>query len=550
MAIYTVNNKKYDLPEDQIDVFLETYPNAEKLEEPGKTTPTTPGAVVEETTAPDTDSKSENSLLALQKKVDALDPTDNSRKAIRLRRKLKKLEGPIAEIPLEEVTVVGKAKPGVKGPMQESITVEGIDKRSVDFKEKFNEELSDDNIDKNLLKETVANRYFDLSKFSEYRPEIIDPNKFPEYKNDRETDLLNYFGEKKYKEYQNYLETGNLPTTEIIQNYTDEERYNLKFKKATRLIDVAGEDVQASFKTVVETDADLLKSLKAQQEDLKYTDSIILNKKSELQKRYAPYKQKVENIISQIKEIAGEDLQIDALDSPVRIDQYNNLINELRKEEANIIDTGLTEAFKTLQNEVDAHNFAIQKYNNETKNLEFKTPENFAIAQRAVNLNYKFSKRLGLELERFFLGNGYEFLGLTADVANELTKLDPIRFLSTGGKFAEKGWFDKAVKQLRESSFNYSERISNDIETKLPPSLTVDDIGKDGVTIFDWGVDAFANNAPSILTTFVPSLMAIKGVSAVAMSRAIKTSASTFFVTSGGAKSFELEKEQLTAPQR
>lgn len=550
MVSYKINEDIYDLPEDKVESFLIKFPDAKKLDEPGKTTPTAPGAVVEETTAPNTDSKLENSLLALQKKVDALDPTDNSREAIRLRRRLKKLGGdkPIAEIPLEEVTVVGRAKPGVKGPMKESITVEGIDKKIVDFLPKYKEAISDDNIDKNLLKETVANKYFDLSKLN--RPVITDPNKFPEYKNDRETDILNYFGEKKYKEYQNYLETGNLPTTEIIQNYTNEELFNIKNQNAEIALRNVDEDVRKSFRTVVKTDADLLQSLQSQQKDLQYTDKIISNKKSKLQKQYEPYKQKVQNIISKIKEIAGDDLRVDALDSPVRIEQYNNLVNELRKEEANIIDTGLTEAFKTLQNEVDAHNFAIQKYNNETKNLEFKTPENFAIAQRTANLNYKFSKRLGLELERFFLGNGYEFLGLTADVANELTKLDPIRFLSTGGKIAEKGWFDKSVKQLRESSFNYSERISNDIETKLPQSLTTDDISRDDVSVFDWGVDALANNSGSILTALVPGTAALKGASTINKIRAMRAAQATFFTTSTGAKSFELEKQQLTAPQK
>jgi len=52
MLSYKVNDEIYDLPEDKVDGFLTKFPDAEKLDEPGKTDPTTPGAVVENNTAP------------------------------------------------------------------------------------------------------------------------------------------------------------------------------------------------------------------------------------------------------------------------------------------------------------------------------------------------------------------------------------------------------------------------------------------------------------------------------------------------------------------
>ena len=76
MLSYKVNDEIYDLPEDKVDGFLIKFPDAEKLDEPGKTDPTTPGAVVENNTAPDMDSKLEDPLLELQQQLDAIKPND------------------------------------------------------------------------------------------------------------------------------------------------------------------------------------------------------------------------------------------------------------------------------------------------------------------------------------------------------------------------------------------------------------------------------------------------------------------------------------------
>jgi len=51
--IYTVNGTTYKVGPNSKEKFLNDFPNAVLVSEPGKTTPTTPGAVVEETAAPE-----------------------------------------------------------------------------------------------------------------------------------------------------------------------------------------------------------------------------------------------------------------------------------------------------------------------------------------------------------------------------------------------------------------------------------------------------------------------------------------------------------------
>ena len=59
MNEYIVDGKLYQVPDNLIQNFLEKYPNAQKKDVMDFQTPTTPGAVVEETVAPDMDSNLE-----------------------------------------------------------------------------------------------------------------------------------------------------------------------------------------------------------------------------------------------------------------------------------------------------------------------------------------------------------------------------------------------------------------------------------------------------------------------------------------------------------
>ena len=57
MPIFKLNEETYNIPDNIVDQFKKDNPEATETKEPGKTTPTTPGAVVEEAAVPDTDSK-------------------------------------------------------------------------------------------------------------------------------------------------------------------------------------------------------------------------------------------------------------------------------------------------------------------------------------------------------------------------------------------------------------------------------------------------------------------------------------------------------------
>jgi hypothetical protein len=82
--IYTVNGEKYKVSPDRKKDFLAKFPNAQLFEEPGKTPPTTPDAVVEETAAsnqPSMELDSVDTSLELQEPI-----------SIRKKQRLQELE--------------------------------------------------------------------------------------------------------------------------------------------------------------------------------------------------------------------------------------------------------------------------------------------------------------------------------------------------------------------------------------------------------------------------------------------------------------------------
>ena len=72
--IYLIDGQKYEVAPNRKEEFLTKFPNAQLFEEPGKTTPTSQGALVEETAAPkseNTESKSDRGFLGFNEIIEA-----------------------------------------------------------------------------------------------------------------------------------------------------------------------------------------------------------------------------------------------------------------------------------------------------------------------------------------------------------------------------------------------------------------------------------------------------------------------------------------------
>ena len=121
MAKYKIGTDLYDLPEEKVESFLSTYPDAVEVTDEIQTTPTegkTNGAAAKGATATpetgeapeSTESDSANTLLELQKDVAKYGELDTSRDAILARRRLSRFEDKLISsqtIDLEEVVVTG-----------------------------------------------------------------------------------------------------------------------------------------------------------------------------------------------------------------------------------------------------------------------------------------------------------------------------------------------------------------------------------------------------------------------------------------------------------
>jgi hypothetical protein len=115
MPIFKLNEETYNIPDNIVDQFKKDNPEATETKEPGKTTPTSPGAVVEENAAPNqkpTDSSLENGSLEYTK-AEPFKEFEQKKSIITEEGQIELRQAGDSEfqpIELEEVVVTGKDK--------------------------------------------------------------------------------------------------------------------------------------------------------------------------------------------------------------------------------------------------------------------------------------------------------------------------------------------------------------------------------------------------------------------------------------------------------
>ena len=160
-------------------------------------------------------------------------------------------------------------------------------------------------------------------------------------------------------------------------------------------------------------------------------------------------------------------------------------------------------------------------------------------------MDYSLTARTGAALEDFFIGGGYNFINQTGQLGLAAIKaltLNPIK----------KAQLDASIASMEETLTNYNVRIAKEREETIPPAMTLDDIkfGQSGIGVLNYIGEALADNSPSIITTFIPGTLAIKGLglvtkagSALNIARAAKVAA-TGKKVHGNVKSVQAAKNK------
>jgi len=358
--------------------------------------------------------------------------------------------------------------------------------------------------------------------------------------------IEDYLSPEKFKQYQQF-EAGEeiLPYSDEnakeISNLKEYEAPNKAKKDFTELyLRSVPEKVQDKMQLKYDKD---YKSVKEAEEGLNWEYEQINKQIQDFGKAYENYEIQVKptldrltSIESSISKLTDGTMKIDPTADQSQIDIYNDLVSEYQGLYQTYKDNEFDIFVKDINKQQELVNFNIKELEDKSKNLNDRK-----IIENALALDYSFTARAGRALEEFFVGGAVNLGSLAAQT------------VLTGAKYAQSPLyapsFDQAIYNIKESTQNYNARLAEKREVKIPEALELEDIGKPGVNMFDWFNEAFAENSPSILTTFVPGGLALTGQRQFALA-GMRTAQGVFFTAETGGKYGEMELQEKNAKEQ
>ena len=576
-------NPEIKLSDDETEVTEEVITDPTKE---GKEKPTTgeDATVVEETVAPDTASALGDTSLVLQE-------IDNSPDAIIKRRKINKLEeSSLKTVKLNEIIL--RPKNEVKE------TTNPVAEGMLDSMKAVTKETS---------KNKIAEEYFNLPKDWNgngfYGPSIDRPTFYPnlpggrksgrlKYKNDYDTDLKNYYGEKKYKIWKSLtsniegqitpesinkaIDINSIPS-DVVQNVVKKEQYSagesyinekdLNEAQQDKLRvylpgdeqfkdDVANATLQRK-KDQLDFQANFGRPL-LRTETIKgrtYTYGIdkamseaIKSQNKRIETNFKNLSLETEDLFEkEIKNYTKTLLNLDKSLNDRQIAVSN--LNPTNEEELNIANNKIIE----LNLDVEKRNLFvsenIKNINNQHLILKKKSARILSsmkdagltqLANKAITKSYALDNQFSLVLEEAFLGSGAMLMASTLKgVGDTIQFIDNAMFQREGAKpFISENEIN-LLKNLKGAAVDYNQEIKKRKETELPETLGENDKGYYGRMLVD--------NSPSILTAL--STMGASGLGAAALRKASNAAMGVFFTMEAGGQISALEIQQRNAPK-
>jgi len=423
------------------------------------------------------------------------------------------LEDTFSELP-EEIEVDPQVKVDVKKPKRYNSFQERMDAVGLAEAKEFMPKISEAqaSITEEQITEKLANDYFNLSA----RPyeTVIDADapmsirgggfggasEMPKTRKEYQS-IEDYLGPDKYEQYQQYQETGELisdGTSEnqaVLQQGRSQARYELSEQIAQLELRNVPENVQRFFGDVP------LNTVDEAEGYLEFQKNNIESMAAQNKEQYASYQADVEKLQVRFDDVKYKINEIGEVDSEEKRLLYNELVTEGNAINAEYTDAKFEERYNSIVKQQQLVNSEFETFKKKTTELSDRK-----VLEKAASLDYSFSAKAGMAMEEFFVKELYHNFGtLLKEVGmrgvEKLTQKKP-------GEYEAR--FDDAIDVMRQSNQNYNLKIAKKREDNIPESLKLDDIGNNNVGFFDWFTEAFADNSPSIITTFIPGGAAVK----------------------------------------
>lgn len=437
--------------------------------------------------------------------------------------------------------------------------------------------------DEDVVNEAVEN-YFSLEGMPSRPLKPYDGDSdFREFLNDEQTDIKNYFGEKKYAEYLEYNDPDKktLPKHSKFKEKTNEalrRRQKLALEDASSgmssderkiallsLPDVIedkdlprGEfeiyDDKQGKAVQYKNPQELYNSLKetSPKKAMEFQASYLANannafnndienfklKKQEFEKNNADVLSQRETLNKAFNKLG----KVTESSSPELIEEYNKLSRQY-----NALNKTLNE--RGFDSIVDELVKSQESLNSRREDLlaKAKVFDDSSMALTALGLDYSLSGRTALQLEKSFLAGGAILgagimkgigMGYKEITSHAARSIDEPEVSEKEQKVYD--WLSNNYK----NAINYYDEVGEEIETTLPQTIKAEDI--DGSNVLRAAKQMLGNNSPSILVALASGGVS-SGLSMAGKRKAANTAMGVFFQMEAGGKLGDMEVAQKYA---
>ena len=310
----------------------------------------------------------------------------------------------------------------------------------------------------------------------------------------------------KYNDYVNYKENSDFQQTVDQKEISKTQLLNAKIQRT--ILGSGGIEKETSF-ALKYFSPTFIEAKNLQSETAKLGDYItnqqkqIKIKSEALNKVAKPALEKLDIINGKIVDLLGEDESLtnigtfnpESFFAKKELKEYTTLREEYQVAYDKYLELDIVNKSSALEKEQFRTSYLVDVYSNKIKDLQ-DSGEKADLLSKSLGLDYSNSARISASLHDTFIKGTVNFGNLVGQ-----TLLKGIKHLNTT---APTGVMDGVIHQMQRMNYNYNKDLAEERELTLPSALTLDDIGKDGISFFDYSTQALSDQSGTLVLSMIP----------------------------------------------
>jgi len=366
--------------------------------------------------------------------------------------------------------------------------------------------------------------YFDLDNIKgRYAMRAGKEGQRREFETDEHYDryLKRQLGEDKFKDYKLYNPTYSNMLSEdfeggdfsITPEQQEQATNELIAKKVQRIMYSADDDANMDGSTLGSNRAlgiiskiydenigeaqKEVKALDIFQDDLEERSIELQERSDKIQVKLDPIVKNIQNLSNKSKELKAKIQEykdsnfFSSLDPGYikAVEEYNESITNYQQAYNEYKSSEIGQLANTLNQDVKVYKYRLDQFE---KRAEASSEDPAKVIEHALGLDYSNWAKVTNSLYNTFIKDTKNFANLTAQGF-----LKMVNFL--GGEDAEgEAIINTAVYNLEQNMYDYNKERADYTQANIAPSVSLDDIGKDGIGFFDFSMQALSDQTGTI----------------------------------------------------